>query len=110
MKSALIEAGLPAWEQAVVESRHGRAVYIADFVVGPVPLIVECDGKQHDEKQDFIRDWATSQRGWTTLRFSGYSINRDIHGCVSRIREVFDLLAALAIDRTVPAQVWLDGW
>lgn len=53
-------------------------------------IIVECDGYQyHSEKKVFIadraRDRITSNMGYTTLRFSGTEIYRDISGVATEL-------------------------
>ena len=52
--------------------QHPIGPYIADFVCVEAKLIIELDGKHHQETQadDENRDFALNEAGWTTLRFS----------------------------------------
>ncbi len=65
--------------QAVLEP------YIADFYCPAKGLIVEIDGRTHEEFGDLRRDSALRSRGYTTLRFSNQEIGRNLDGVVTSI-------------------------
>lgn len=65
--------------------------YRIDLAVPSKKIAIEADGKDfhstpkqkaHDRKRDrYLRS-----KGWSVLRFSGSSINKDLGGCVKRIK------------------------
>ena len=56
--------------------QHPIGNYYADFACSHAHLVVELDGRSHDETQqaDDNRDYALRELGWTTLRI----LNRDL--------------------------------
>lgn len=58
--------------------QHPIGRYVADFASVAAMLVVELDGRIHDEQQDYdaVRDQFLGDNGWKVLRFS----NRDLTG------------------------------
>ena len=61
--------------------RRGHPIgnYYADFACNHAHLVVELDGRSHDETQDADanRDFALRELGWTTLRIANRDLLRD---------------------------------
>ncbi|MGD9841574.1 MAG: endonuclease domain-containing protein [Steroidobacteraceae bacterium] len=43
--------------------------YIADFICNEYKLVIECDGSQHGDSHDTVRDAWLNTNGYTVLRF-----------------------------------------
>ena len=52
--------------------------YIVDFVSLKCKIIIECDGGQHTQEKDKIRDLFLQDKGYTVLRFWNREIFLDI--------------------------------
>jgi very-short-patch-repair endonuclease len=59
--------------------------YIADFACHSLRLIVEADGRAHDEVKDARRDAWFKTAGYRTLRFSNWQIMEDWSGVVGTL-------------------------
>jgi very-short-patch-repair endonuclease len=89
-ESALWEAirarqlGVVFRRQVVVAAR-----FIADFFAPSARLIVEVDGRQHEQRRaaDARRDRALRRAGYRVLRLPAELIQRDLPGALARIRE-----------------------
>ena len=59
--------------------QHPIGNYTADFACSHAHLVVELDGRSHDETQDTDanRDFALRELGWTTLRIPNRDLMRD---------------------------------
>lgn len=83
---ALITAGINV--QTGVEA-EGYQLDLA-VVDGDRRLDIECDGAafHRDLRADSLRDERLRRAGWRIVRFSGREIQRDLEGCVRRIKEL----------------------
>ncbi|MCO5252117.1 MAG: AAA domain-containing protein [Candidatus Kapabacteria bacterium] len=64
--------------------------YRVDFAFPePVKLVVEVDGLQHRENENFdmIRDYRLRNLGWEVLRFWTFEIRDDLQNCIEKIKE-----------------------
>lgn len=87
MAGALKQAGIVFQEQAVMFDK-----FQVDFLL-PNRVIVQCDGVYwHDRpearRRDKGQDAYFKKCGYTVLRFTDKQIKNDIHGCISRIKNV----------------------
>ena len=65
--------------------------YIADFACLEKKLIIELDGTQHAENQhDKERTLYLEDNGFTVLRFWNNEIDKNLIGCLERIRELLN--------------------
>ena len=65
--------------------------YIADFACLEKKLIIELDGTQHAENQhDKERTLYLEDHGFTVLRFWNNEIDKNLIGCLERIRELLN--------------------
>ena len=65
--------------------------YIADFACLEKKLIIELDGTQHAENQhDKERTLYLEDNGFTVMRFWNNEIDKNLIGCLERIREVLN--------------------
>jgi very-short-patch-repair endonuclease len=65
--------------------------YFADYCCVPLKLIVEIDGPTHGVVRDAARDFAVSQMGFDTIRFSVQEIDEGLEGIVSTIHNEVQL-------------------
>lgn len=83
---ALVEAKINAQTGVEVEGYHLDLAVMA----GGLRIDVECDGAafHRDRRADAIRDERLRGAGWEIIRFSGREIQRDLEGCVRRVKEL----------------------
>lgn len=82
--------------------QHPVGHYILDFACCEARLVIELDGGQHDEQQDYDRyrtEWLT-QRGWQVLRFWNNEVWMNEAGVLESILKV--LLEILPSPRPSP--------
>ncbi len=76
--------------------QHPILEFIADFYCHQLKLIVEADGKYHEEEDtayyDSERTKELQQYGFTVVRFSNKEILSDLDDVLSRLRKVVDIL------------------
>lgn len=67
--------------------QHPVPPYIADFACVSQKLIVELDGRIHDEnvERDANRDAVLKEQGWRVLRFSNIQLMKDGDGVVQTL-------------------------
>ena len=65
--------------------------YILDFYCPEIKLVIELDGLQHGEKENFLYDKDRTEYlsilGCTVLRFKNTEIQEDLNKVISRITE-----------------------
>lgn len=78
-------AGTPSWR------RQGHAIgnYIVDFCSPSQKLIIEVDGSQHlqQEEYDRARSEFLQSKGYQVLRFWNHDVMKDIEGVMRVILE-----------------------
>ncbi len=67
--------------------QHPVPPYVADFVCVSKKLIVELDGRIHDEtvERDANRDAVLKEQGWRVLRFSNAQLMKDDEGVLQTL-------------------------
>ena len=85
--------------------------YIVDFLEKKRHIILEVDGSQHGEAQNFIadqrRDLCLSRRGYTVLRFWNVDVDHAIEGVMFKILE--NLVRPLPSALRTPSPVVGEG-
>ena len=68
--------------------QHPLGDYIADFVCLEKRLVIELDGKSHEEtaEHDKFRDDLLSKLGFRTVRFTNEELFEDIENVLTKIR------------------------
>ena len=68
--------------------QHPLGDYIADFVCLEKRLVIELDGKSHEEtaEHDKFRDVLLSKLGFRTVRFTNEELFEDIENVLTKIR------------------------
>ena len=68
--------------------QHPLGDYIADFVCLEKRLVIELDGKSHEEtaEHDKLRDDLLSKLGFRTVRFTNEELFEDIENVLTKIR------------------------
>ena len=63
--------------------------FIADFYCTEAGLVVEVDGKHHEQQRDYdaYRDSVIRARGLRVLRFPAWQVRTNLQGVLDRIRE-----------------------
>ncbi|MGB6317461.1 MAG: DUF559 domain-containing protein [Litorimonas sp.] len=81
--------------------------YIADFLCRKAMLIVEVDGRHHDDpkqiEHDMARDKWLSARGYVVLRYAARKIWDDLEGIVSGIEAALNDIAGASFAEVVEA-------
>ena len=69
--------------------QHPLGNYVADFACLPKRLIVELDGGQHGEQQDYDqqRDAYLHAQGFRVLRFWNHEVLENCHEALQRIHD-----------------------
>jgi very-short-patch-repair endonuclease len=71
--------------------QHALGYFIADFYCHELPLVIELDGRHHNEKYqkqyDENRDFSMELSGVKVLRFSNDEILKNISAVLEKIRE-----------------------
>ncbi len=70
--------------------QHNLGRFIADFYCHAAALVVEVDGKVHEQQReaDGIRDAWMREQGLTVLRFTNEQVFEDLEGVLEEIAEV----------------------
>jgi hypothetical protein len=73
--------------------KHHR--YRVDFILKDARLIIELDGHaSHSTREqlekDAVRQRYLSRAGYAVIRFTGREIVRDVQGCVSEVRQMYE--------------------
>ena len=74
--------------------------YIVDFVAPSHKLIIELDGGQHAEQQEYDRDrdtWLRNQ-GYTVVRFWNHQVLTETQAVLEAVRQKIQTLPALSPD------------
>ncbi|MBX3560464.1 MAG: endonuclease domain-containing protein [Sphingomonas sp.] len=66
--------------------------FIADFFCPARALIVEVDGETHACEEDTERDRLLMERGFTTIRFTNDDVMANMHGVLTEILRMLELL------------------
>ena len=68
--------------------QHPLGAFIVDFYASALRLAIEVDGPMHAEQRDYDlrRQRFLESEGVRFVRFSADEVERDLEGCVSRIR------------------------
>lgn len=71
------------------QRQHSIGPYITDFYCPAKKLVIELDGKQHEENReyDLERTRFLEMSGYKVLRFWNHEANTNIAGVLTRIRE-----------------------
>jgi very-short-patch-repair endonuclease len=82
--------------------QHPLGFYVADFACLDPRLIVEIDGSQHADQQDYDarRDEFFGSHGFYVMRFPA---NLPFSGLQSMVEAIFNRLTALAAQTPIPA-------
>ena len=85
------------WAELRTFRRHGYAFrrqapigrYVADFLCRKARLVIEVDGRHHDDPdqmaQDAARDAWLASEGYTVMRFAAREIWQELDGVVSGV-------------------------
>ena len=65
--------------------QHPIGRYVVDFACVKHRVAIECDGSQHGDHIDRIRQAYIEERGWRVLRFPDDEILRDLEGVIDII-------------------------
>jgi len=92
--------------------QYGIDRFRVDFAFVPERLVVEADGRAwHDAERDAARDAHLMTLGWTTIRFTGSQIYRDVDTVIADVVEVLATQAAsLRYTPTPPAPQKTSLW
>ena len=73
--------------------QHAIGIYIVDFCAPRRKLIVEVDGSQHLEQQEYDnqRTAELEALGYRVLRFSNFEVNQDIEFVLREIRRALGI-------------------
>lgn len=75
--------------EATVKCQEVVGYYIADFMIYPARVVIECDGAHHFTKHgaayDKRRDTAMRNAGIRTLRFENDRVFRELHKVIAEI-------------------------
>ncbi len=68
-------------------NRHAIGNYIVDFCAPRKKLVIEVDGSQHLQQQDYDAERTTflQKHGYRVLRFSNHDINTNLEGVMTEI-------------------------
>jgi very-short-patch-repair endonuclease len=74
---------------ATVKAQEVIGCYIADFVIEPARVVVECDGSQHETREakdyDARRELDMYRAGYRTIRFDNWRVLRQTRQVVTEI-------------------------
>lgn len=87
MKQALDNEGLQ-----YIQEYPLRSGFVIDFALKDSMIAIECDGeKWHGtnkaKRRDRFRDYLLKRAGWTTIRFTGHEIEKNITACIEKIKK-----------------------
>jgi very-short-patch-repair endonuclease len=70
--------------------QHSIGVYITDFYCPEKELVIELDGKFHEETKeyDLERDYSLQKEGLYVLRIANAAVDRDIFAVIMKIKEI----------------------
>ncbi|MCI1900254.1 MAG: DUF559 domain-containing protein [Enterobacter sp.] len=74
--------------------QHPVGHYILDFACGEARLVIELDGGQHDENQEYDRQrtvWL-NQKGWHVIRFWNNELRSNEETVLEKILEMLQTL------------------
>lgn len=95
LKNNLTEAENVLWQRlrnnllgAKFRRQHVFGKFIADFISLPEKLVIEVDGKIHDERkeEDAQRTAFFKEHGYRVIRFTNDEVIKDIHSVVEKIK------------------------
>jgi leucyl-tRNA synthetase len=95
LKNNLTEAENTLWQRirnnqlgAKFRRQHVFGKYIADFICLPEKLVIEIDGKIHDERkeEDAQRTAFFKEQGYRVIRFTNDEVIKDIQSVVEKIK------------------------
>lgn len=92
MRNALNDADIKFIEQfEVVNQRYKKTIFVCDFVLPRYKIVIECDGDFWHSlpqviKKDRHKDAYLEACGYTVIRFTESQINKDIQGCIDKIK------------------------
>jgi very-short-patch-repair endonuclease len=72
------------------KSRNTEQFYIADFYCHELKLIVEVDGKVHEEQIEYdkIKDDTLKELGYNVVRFTNDQVINNLEDVVSRLKAI----------------------